>query len=107
MRERPRPRARLAVEREQERQRAQHAAGGVDAQHREAPLDVGVTRCVADVVAQRAVGADDWNDDWVDNMERWGNARAAGFWEERAPVHRPSGNAAAAAKRRAEYLALM
>ena len=28
----------------------------------------------------RAVAVDDWNDDWVDNMERWGNVLAAGFW---------------------------
>jgi len=37
----------------------------------------------------RAVAADDWNDDWVDNMERWGNERAAAFWEARPPRHRP------------------
>lgn len=40
----------------------------------------------------RAVSADDWNDDWTDNMEKWGNARAAGFWEYAAPVHRPRGS---------------
>ncbi len=29
----------------------------------------------------RAVKADCWNDDWVDNLQRWGNERAVGFWE--------------------------
>jgi len=29
----------------------------------------------------KSVAADYWNDDWVDNMERWGNERAASFWE--------------------------
>ena len=43
----------------------------------------------------RAVAADDWNDDWVNNMEKWGNARAAGFWEYMVPAHRPFGNPAA------------
>jgi len=36
----------------------------------------------------RAVNADDWNDDWVDTMEKWGNARAVGFWEAKPPSHR-------------------
>lgn len=48
--------------------------------------------------------ATDWNDDWVQNMERWGNARAAEFWEHVAPPHRPpaaadSGAAGSAASR--------
>ena len=38
----------------------------------------------------RACQADAWNDDWVDNMERWGNQRAALFWEARTPLHRPA-----------------
>jgi hypothetical protein len=28
------------------------------------------------------------NDDWVDTMEKWGNARAVGFWEAKPPSHR-------------------
>jgi len=47
----------------------------------------------------RAVAADDWNDDWVDNMERWGNERVAGFWEARPALHRPAGFLADAASR--------
>ena len=38
----------------------------------------------------RAVAADDWNDDWVDNMEKWGNARANEFWEAAPPPLRPA-----------------
>ena len=41
----------------------------------------------------RALAADNWNDDWIDNLEKWGNARAAGFWEYIAPADRPLGNA--------------
>jgi len=37
----------------------------------------------------RAVDADDWNSDWVDNMERWGNTRATAFWESKPPLQRP------------------
>ena len=37
----------------------------------------------------RAVQADDWNDDWVDNMTKWGNARGNAYWEAAAPLHRP------------------
>uniref|UniRef100_A0A7S2ISK3 Arf-GAP domain-containing protein n=2 Tax=Haptolina brevifila TaxID=156173 RepID=A0A7S2ISK3_9EUKA len=37
----------------------------------------------------RAVAADDWNSDWVDNMERWGNTRATAFWEAKPPQQRP------------------
>jgi hypothetical protein len=37
----------------------------------------------------RAVAADDWNDDWVETMIKWGNARAAGFWELKVPLERP------------------
>jgi stromal membrane-associated protein len=39
----------------------------------------------------RAVAADDWNDDWVENMERWGNERVAGFWEACPAQFRPKG----------------
>ena len=45
----------------------------------------------------RAVAADDWNDDWVDNMERWGNARAGAFWEAAAPATQRSRMRAATA----------
>ena len=38
----------------------------------------------------RSLNLDSWNDDWVDNMERWGNARATAFWEARTPGKRPS-----------------
>lgn len=47
----------------------------------------------------RAVAADDWNDDWVDNMQRWGNAKANGFWEARPPLMRPQGVLGEAASR--------
>ena len=33
---------------------------------------------------------DVWNDDWVDNMERWGNAKGNAFWEARTPGKRPT-----------------
>ena len=36
------------------------------------------------------VHGDDWNDDWVAVMERWGNARAAGYWECLLPPQRPT-----------------
>ena len=53
----------------------------------------------------RAVAADDWNDDWVDNMERWGNARAGAFWEAAAPAHRPTGAGSEVASRAvADYI---
>mmetsp|Transcript_5818 Transcript_5818/g.9772 ORF Transcript_5818/g.9772 Transcript_5818/m.9772 type:complete len:323 (+) Transcript_5818:244-1212(+) len=38
----------------------------------------------------KSVAADDWNDDWVDQMERWGNERATLFWEARVPPQRPT-----------------
>ena len=38
----------------------------------------------------RMVHGDDWNDDWVDNMAKWGNERAERFWEARAPPQRPT-----------------
>jgi len=31
----------------------------------------------------RSLSLDSWNDDWVAQMERWGNARAAAYWEAR------------------------
>lgn len=37
----------------------------------------------------RALAADDWNGDWVDNMERWGNTRVTAFWEAKPPQQRP------------------
>ena len=40
----------------------------------------------------RSLNLDSWNTDWVENMERWGNTRAAAFWEARAGpgVKRPT-----------------
>ena len=40
----------------------------------------------------RSLNLDSWNDDWVANMERWGNHRAAQYWEARIPpgVRRPT-----------------
>jgi len=38
----------------------------------------------------KSVAADDWNDDWVDQMEKWGNARSTAVWEARAPPRRPT-----------------
>eukprot|EP00310_Coccolithus_braarudii_P018557 CAMPEP_0183353456 /NCGR_PEP_ID=MMETSP0164_2-20130417/33264_1 /TAXON_ID=221442 /ORGANISM="Coccolithus pelagicus ssp braarudi, Strain PLY182g" /LENGTH=163 /DNA_ID=CAMNT_0025526127 /DNA_START=57 /DNA_END=544 /DNA_ORIENTATION=+ len=29
----------------------------------------------------RSLNLDSWNDDWVANMERWSNVRAAAYWE--------------------------
>lgn len=45
----------------------------------------------------RALRIDDWNDDWVDNMEKWGNATANAFWEARPPARRPMQPAGASA----------
>jgi len=40
----------------------------------------------------RSLNLDSWNDDWVANMERWGNHRAAQYWEAQIPpgVRRPT-----------------
>ena len=40
----------------------------------------------------RSLNLDSWNDDWVANMERWGNHRSAQYWEARIPpgVRRPT-----------------
>jgi len=40
----------------------------------------------------RSLNLDSWNDDWVANMERWGNVKAAQYWEARIPpgVRRPT-----------------
>jgi len=32
----------------------------------------------------RSLNLDSWNDDWVENMERWGNQRAKQYWEAKA-----------------------
>jgi hypothetical protein len=72
-----------------------------------ASINLGVFTCIqcsgvhrslgVDISKVRAVGADDWNDDWCANMERWGNQRAAGFWEARPPMHRPLSSAGGSA----------
>ena len=40
----------------------------------------------------RSLNLDSWNDDWVANMERWGNQKASAYWEARIPpgVRRPT-----------------
>ena len=65
-----------------------------------ASINIGCYLCIKCSGVHRSLGvhlskvrgcpSDDWNDDWVDNMERWGNGRAAEFWEARTPLQRPS-----------------
>ena len=38
----------------------------------------------------RSLNLDSWNDDWVANMESWGNAKCAAYWEARPPPRRPT-----------------
>ena len=38
----------------------------------------------------RSLNLDQWNDDWVSNMERWGNEKCKAYWEARAPPKRPT-----------------
>ncbi|EOD08675.1 hypothetical protein EMIHUDRAFT_631907 [Emiliania huxleyi CCMP1516] len=65
-----------------------------------ASVSIGVFICAGCSGLHRSLGthisrvkscaADDWNDDWVDNMESWGNKRASLFWEWRPPARRPT-----------------
>ena len=38
----------------------------------------------------RSLNLDSWNDDWVANMEKWGNNKVNAFWEAKRPPRRPS-----------------
>ena len=37
----------------------------------------------------RSLNLDSWNDDWVANMEKWGNLKVNAFWEATPPPRRP------------------
>ncbi|KAL1504897.1 hypothetical protein AB1Y20_008666 [Prymnesium parvum] len=65
-----------------------------------ASINLGVFICIQCSGIHRSLGVhlskvkmvhgDDWNDDWVAVMERWGNARAYGYWEALKPPQRPT-----------------
>jgi len=65
-----------------------------------ASINLGVFICIKCSGIHRSLGVhlskvkmvhgDDWNDDWVAVMERWGNARALDYWEARLPPQRPT-----------------
>lgn len=65
-----------------------------------ASINLGVFICIKCSGIHRSLGVhlskvkmvhgDDWNDDWVAVMERWGNTRALEFWEARVPPQRPT-----------------
>ena len=47
-------------------------------------------RPLCPIVQVRSLSLDQWNNDWVTNMEKWGNAKATAYWEARPPPRRPT-----------------
>ena len=38
----------------------------------------------------RSLNLDSWNDDWVSNMEKWGNEKVQAYWESRPAPRKPT-----------------